>query len=113
MILCGIPGYDIPALTFLEWLRPDKVVHLVMFGVLSFLLLRGFNRQERFPFLNKNASVLAVVISATYGGITEILQEYVFIHRTGDIRDEMANTVGALMGLWVYRRTLLKKSFEH
>lgn len=108
LLLCGFPGDKIPELTFLEWLNPDKIVHLILFGVQCFLLLKGFTRQNLFRFLNNYAGLLALLISISYGGIVEILQEYVFIHRSGDIRDAAANAIGALLGLWIYKRYFAK-----
>ena len=35
MIICAIPGDKIPKLSFLEWLKPDKIVHILVFSVLS------------------------------------------------------------------------------
>ena len=104
MVLCGVPGDKIPEMTFLEWLRPDKIVHLLLFGVLSFLLLKGFSKQNQFSFLFKHAGKIALIISIAYGGMVEILQDSVFVHRSGDIRDAAANAVGALLGLWIYNR---------
>ena len=104
LLLCGLPGDKIPEITFLEWLRPDKIVHLILFGVLSFLFLKGFTKQNQYPFINKNAGKIALIICISYGGIIEILQNLVFIHRIGDIRDAAANAVGAVFGLWIYNR---------
>ena len=104
LLLCGMPGDRIPAMTFLEWLKPDKIVHLVLFGVQCFLLLRGFNMQSNFSFLNKRSVLLAILISITYGALVEILQTYVFIHRSGDVRDAGANALGALIGYWIYKK---------
>lgn len=104
LVLCGVPGDKIPEMTFLEWLRPDKIVHLILFGVLSFLLLKGFSKQNQFPFIFKHAGKIALILSISYGGIVEILQDTVFIHRSGDIRDAAANAVGAIVGLWIYNR---------
>ena len=106
LVLCGVPGDKIPEMSFLEWLRPDKIAHLILFGVLSFLLLKGFSKLNKFPFLFKHAAKIALVISISYGGIVEILQDSVFIHRSGDIRDAIANAIGAIMGLWIYNRYL-------
>ena len=101
---CALPIYKIPEMTFLEWLRPDKIVHLILFGVLCFLFLKGFTKQNQYPFINKNAGKIALIICISYGGIIEILQNLVFIHRSGDIRDAAANAVGAVIGLWIYNR---------
>ena len=80
LLLCGIPGNKIPELTFLEWLNPDKFVHLILFGVLCILLLKGFVNQNHSHTLNKNAIYLTLTICILYGCMVEILQEYFFIH---------------------------------
>ncbi len=104
LLLCGFPGNKIPELTFLEWLHPDKIAHLLIFGVQCFLLLKGFEKQTQYGFLNRNYISLALTISVLYGCIVEVLQEYVFLHRSGDFRDTIANAIGAFLGLWIYRK---------
>ena len=104
LLLCGLPGDKIPELTFLEWLNPDKIAHVILFGVQCFLLLKAFEKQNFSRVFNINPATLALILSISYGCIVEILQEYVFIHRSGDIRDAAANAVGALLGLWIYKR---------
>ncbi len=104
LILCGIPGDKIPELTFLDWLKPDKIIHLILFGVLCFLFLKGFIRQNRFQYLNNHAGKIALLLSITYGCLVEILQQYVFIHRSGDIRDAIANSIGAVLGFLIYKK---------
>jgi len=108
MVLCGLPGEQIPELTFLEWLRPDKIVHLILFGVQSYLLCVGLKRQTSFPALAGNAILIALTISIVYGALIEVLQDTIFINRNGDIRDAIANAIGALLGVWLYRRRASK-----
>jgi VanZ family protein len=103
-----MPGDQIPELTFLQWLKPDKIVHLILFGVFSYLLIRGFNLQKSFSLLNKNAVALALIISIAYGGLVEILQSTIFIHRSGDMRDAIANALGAFIGYWLYKKYSFK-----
>ncbi|RLD45581.1 MAG: hypothetical protein DRI88_08585, partial [Bacteroidetes bacterium] len=88
LILTGIPGDQIPRIpTFLEWLSPDKIAHLIMFGVLSYLILYG-NRQQYIKSRNRSYYiVVAVLISAAYGTVTELLQYYVFIGRNANVFD--------------------------
>jgi VanZ family protein len=104
LILCGIPGDNFPKLSFLEWLRPDKIVHLILFGVQSYLLIYAFTRQTQYPSLITHAERYAVLISIGYGGLVEVLQSTIFIGRSGDIRDAIANAIGALLGLYIHRR---------
>ena len=99
LVLTGIPGDEIPKIPdFLEWLSPDKIVHLVMFGLLSYFILYG-NRQQYIESENRSYYVIsAVLIAAVYGIITELLQVYIFTGRNGNIFDSAANLLGAIVG---------------
>jgi len=114
LILTGIPGDQIPKIpTFLEWLSPDKAVHLIMFGVLSYLILFG-NRQQYVESRNRSYYiVIAVLISAVYGIITELLQHYVFIGRYASVFDGAANILGAAGGGLVYFLQFNKNKSEN
>ncbi|MBL0105053.1 MAG: VanZ family protein [Bacteroidetes bacterium] len=102
LILCGIPGTDLPKLSFLDWLRPDKIVHLILFGVQAYLFIFGFKKQETIAYFHENPRFMAVLISILYGGLVEVLQGTVFISRSADVRDALANALGAFIGLWIY-----------
>jgi glycopeptide antibiotics resistance protein len=104
LILCGLPGSNFPKLSFLDWLRPDKIVHLILFGIQSYLLIIGFIRQDRFPALKANAIRWGVLLSISYGALVEVLQATIFIGRSGDIRDVLANSIGAIIGLYFFRK---------
>ncbi len=106
MIVCAIPGERIPKLTFLEWLKPDKIVHFLVFGILTILILRSFLDAGTLQWNEKNIFFFAVIISSMYGALVEILQYSVFINRSGDIKDALANTIGAVLGWWMYKRFL-------
>jgi VanZ family protein len=109
LIICGIPGNRLPRVDFLMWMKPDKMVHLFIFGLLSYLLIRGFIRQEAVGFLKANPKQWAFLLSILYGALIEILQEYVFINRSGDVRDAMADAVGALIGIWCFNYVSKKR----
>lgn len=109
LIICGIPGDKIPEMTFWQWLKPDKIVHLLIFGLLSFLMIRSFLALNTGSFFYKNAKMLSLLLTIFYGVLVEILQATVFIHRSGDIRDAIANSIGAFVGLWIFGK-MAKKS---
>ena len=89
MILCGIPGNDIPDLSFIDWMQPDKFVHLFMFGILNFLLIIAFARQfkssepatGRPETINPSSAtprvtrlkLYATILTILYGILTEVL----------------------------------------
>ncbi|MBP6335403.1 MAG: VanZ family protein [Bacteroidia bacterium] len=104
LIICAIPGDRIPKLSFLEWLKPDKIVHLLVFAVLCILVLRSFLNSNLTGIKKKNVVLIAVLLSVFYGALIEYLQYTVFINRSGDVRDAIANTLGVLLGWWIYNR---------
>lgn len=104
LVLCGIPGNKIPELTFWQWLKPDKIVHVLIFGVQSYLLIKAFQSDTVTPQLRNHAVLLSLLITISYGAVTELLQTYVFINRYGDVRDAFANALGAVAGWYFYRK---------
>ncbi len=114
LLLTGLPGNVFPEIkSFWDWLGPDKIVHLFIFGIQSFLILWGYRTDY---FANKNRKILAVtaiVLTAFYGLLTEVLQRYVFIGRSGNVYDFLADTVGALLGWSLFLIFFRKKIKAH
>jgi len=116
LLLTGLPGSYFPVeKTFWDWIEPDKLVHLSIFGVLVFLILFGFREQyfrskKRYQF-----GIVSVIITSLYGMLTEILQLYVFIGRDGSRFDFYADTIGALLGWLIFFVVYQKKirQFPH
>jgi VanZ family protein len=104
LILCGIPGRDIPHISFLELLSFDKFVHAGIFFVLMLLTIRGFMLQTYFPLLQHFPQLIAFIFCIIYGGVLEIMQESLFVERTADIYDFIANSFGSAIGLILYNR---------
>lgn len=84
----------------------DKIYH---FGAYALFVLVWF------LFFDKTSLKLKIILSAiiafTYGIIVEVLQGALTTHRTEDIADVFANSLGvvfATMLLFVYRRIKLK-----
>ena len=67
----------------------DKVVHVVIFAVLSFLYKATFSRQ---------AFGRCFLILILYGIATELAQEYMHLGRSGDPLDLLADTIGIVLG---------------
>lgn len=102
MLLCGIPGRDIPHISFLEILSFDKWVHAGVFAVLVIFAIRGFRLQNKFSEIKKQAVFCAVGFSIAYGGILEILQGTLFQDRAADFYDFLANTFGCFVATLIY-----------
>ena len=74
----------------------DKVVHGVMYLMLSVALMVPVSRQwasRVIPY------VCVCVGSVAYGGLIEVLQQFCTRSRSGEITDLLADAAGALIGV--------------
>ncbi len=103
LYLCAIPGSDLPQDSWYEFPGFDKCVHLSLYLIFEWLILWGFSKKNNTLLLEKNAIIFSLLISISYGGIIELLQGSVFVERSSDIFDFIANTCGALLGLFLFK----------
>ena len=89
----------------------DKVVHILMYAAFAFLCIWGYrdHYRSRDKAYRKKAILLTALISIAYGGITELIQEYITFQRTGDWFDFLADAIGAILGLAVFGLFFKKK----
>ncbi len=99
LILLGLPDNNLPDISFLNIPYFDKIVHIFLFLVFLFLLAYWFAKQNRFNILHQKFLLLSLLTGVIYGGLTEILQEVVFIERTSNFFDFIADVAGCLIGL--------------
>lgn len=98
------PGDAVPRwsdeLWFGRWLDPlaDKVVHFVLFAVLTLLAVRSFRALDPrgpAPLLASRPILAAVLVSIAYGGLAELAQLR-FTARSAELADFAADAAGAL-----------------
>ena len=116
LVLCGLPGSYFPKVkTFWEWLGPDKIVHTLMFAVFAFSIVFGYRKEycERDKAYRLRLLLITLLISITYGALTEILQTHLFRGRHGNIYDFFADVIGCLLGIFIFtiifRKKMIKK----
>ncbi|MCA6361817.1 MAG: VanZ family protein [Bacteroidetes bacterium] len=107
LVLCAIPGRDLPHSDWLEALSFDKWVHAGIFFVLELLSIRGIAFSDSQP-LRKLAVLITGAGAVAYGGALEIMQGALFSERTADLYDFIANSVGVLAGAALYARLSTK-----
>ena len=102
LVLTGLPGSCFPRVKPIVGL--DKVVHLCMYAGFAFLCLWGYRKQfvSNGVEYQKKAVHLALIISIAYGGLTELMQEYLVPSRTGDWIDFLADGIGTLLGVTLF-----------
>jgi VanZ family protein len=110
LILCAIPGRDLPKVSVLELLNFDKFVHASLFFVLLLLTVRGFSLQTAITALHKSPKIMAFALCVIYGGTIELMQGAFFLERTADLNDFIANSFGCFIGIIIYDK-IEKKVF--
>ncbi|MCB0402962.1 MAG: VanZ family protein [Flavobacteriales bacterium] len=98
-ILSGFPGSKVPEIPIWQF---DKLVHSLMYAVLSGSLIMAYYQQYRRPEKRSLLYVSLFLFGVFYGGIMEILQYYIFINRSGSWYDFFANAFGALLGIILF-----------
>ncbi|GAB3198593.1 hypothetical protein GCM10027293_15760 [Pontibacter aydingkolensis] len=95
-----------PSLSIWELFSFDSFAHAFLFGVLTFLMIVGLTKQFSYLKLRHYAIRASLAISFLFGIAVELMQHFFIYGRQGDIMDVIANTVGCLMGIvlfkWVY-----------
>ncbi len=104
LFLTLLPGDSFPdPPKFMDLLQPDKIVHIIMFAPLMLFFALSFRNQNIFVFISKNYLYFALIISVALGGITEKLQGMMHNGRKESIYDFIANTIGCLVGIFIFR----------
>ena len=109
MLLCGLPGSDLPDIDFWDIDIEDKIAHAGVFGVLGFLMVLGSIRRKAKPIFSRKHTLTLIVIASAYGAMTEIFQGLFFPSRFADISDFVADTLGAVLGILIAKKLLIKK----
>jgi VanZ family protein len=77
----------------------DKFVHFTMYFTLSYILLATRLMKD------KNYNTYAISFSIFYAIFTELMQNYVFTYRSGDIFDLLFNFIGITSGFLLFLKT--------
>lgn len=101
MVLCTLPNKDIPSNSFFEEIHFDKFVHFGLFGGIVLFLSLGIYWQKK--YISPLTLSILVIVSASYGLAIEFIQKYWCIGRSFDIYDVVADTLGAIAGVWVFK----------
>ncbi|GAB5538106.1 MAG: hypothetical protein Salg2KO_02090 [Salibacteraceae bacterium] len=94
-ILSALPGSQFENQTYPS---VDKVIHIILYGVLFLLLTTGFIKQRLYPWLREHTKLKVFIGVMLYGILLEILQGLFFDGRNIEIVDMLANAFGAATG---------------
>lgn len=99
----SIPNSELPDFSLWRIFSGDKLIHVFLYGVLSFLLTGSSVKQYIYRRIRYNAMLFAFTTSVCFGVLLEVYQELVLTDRYGDWADAVANGVGAFLGILLFR----------
>jgi VanZ family protein len=79
----------------------DKMLHFVAYALLGTLFLRAF-KTSRIKNNVKFMLILSVLLSSLYG-ISDEIHQYLIPYRDADLMDVLADTLGGIMGVYIYQ----------
>lgn len=97
-LLMLLPSDSFPDSKVLSY---DKLGHLGVFLIFTFLLTWSFDKQQHSDKLKIKKIQRALTISIVYGSVLEFSQQFV-PGRMTDLYDFAANTIGAVVGTIVF-----------
>ncbi|MEI6899597.1 MAG: VanZ family protein, partial [Bacteroidota bacterium] len=105
LVLVCLPGDKIPKVPkLIDLFEPDKLVHLVMFALLTWWMIVGLRKQFGL-MISQTDLVFYILLAVTlYGGGTELIQYYWIPGRICSLPDFIANEIGCFAGFFVHHR---------
>lgn len=75
--------------------QEDKIGHLAVYGLLTYLLIWGFRKGS--PNFSTKHILIAGIIASLFGVAMEFAQAYLSVGRKFDYYDMLANSIGAIL----------------
>jgi VanZ family protein len=89
-------GKEFPEVTLVSF---DKLIHVFLFTVQSYLLMRAFIRQSAVMLLRYSPVIFSIGIALFISFSTEFMQSFLLSDRQGELYDFIANGIGSCLGV--------------
>ncbi len=102
MLILGVstmPGSSLPDFEWGDLLQPDKLGHLVVYGIFTGTLLWGNAKWFHPEKMPRYTIIIVLLVAVLYGILMEWLQWQFFPGRNFDVLDIIANIIGCFIGL--------------
>jgi glycopeptide antibiotics resistance protein len=81
----------------------DLLGHAFIFSILVFFIMQGLIKYWRFSFFLRKIQLYGLLFGFLYGVLIEFIQYYFTVNRTADYADVIANSIGCLVGLVLFK----------
>ena len=109
LYLLTLPGSDLPKIGWMDYIYGDKLIHMGLFFMLTFLFFWGIVSTKPGLFSKKTIFIIAL-FGLAYGIAMEFVQKYWIPNRSFDVWDILADGVGSFLPLLFIGR--MKKLFR-
>jgi VanZ family protein len=113
-VLLSLPGNSFH--TSSNWfgiLPIDKIVHVGLFGSLSFSIFYHFEKSKQQKYKSVRAKAYVLIFCMLYGIAMEYYQKYYVPSRGFEVADMLADTLGAIIALpiftWLLNKSIIKR----
>jgi len=103
-LLLAMPGNALPKTNLVNIPNFDKLVHVGLFAVLTFLVVNAFTKPTYYKI---TVVALAAIL---YGTIMEYVQLHLVAYRSFEGIDIIADAIGAIAGILVFSLMVKKSS---
>ena len=109
LLVCLMPGDNLPSSSFLSFKGADKVIHSTFYLVLIILVGSGLVNYFHSSYSRNRIFVIAFLYCLFLGVGIEFIQSVFVAGRVGDIFDVLANGIGASVGAIILITQLNKR----
>jgi VanZ family protein len=104
LFLVSIPSDKLPHYPrLMDFLELDKLVHLILFMVFTWLMILELKKQNGEAIAEKELIFFCILAGTIYGGGTELFQHFFIPGRIASWPDFVANEAGCFAGWGVFR----------
>jgi len=98
LLVCLIPGDNLPNSSFLSFKGADKLIHFTLYLVLLIVVGKGLVNYFNPSYSSNRIIVIAFLYCLFLGIGIEFIQSVFVADRLGDVFDVLANATGASIG---------------
>lgn len=110
-ILVFMPGDDVPDVGF-NFMQIDKLVHICMFGGLTYLFSIPYLKSGISLRKKKKSFLIISILFIAWGLGVEFIQKYFAYHRSFDLLDWAADTIGVTIAFVLLQKLAKKRSLS-
>ena len=112
ILLSFLPGKTFEKITLFDFSYQDLIVHFIMYGVFTLLLIKDLASKKSAHPLKKTVWIIPLTACAFLGVVTEIVQYLWIPGRSGSLSDFILNMCGSGAAVLICRIPRFRKGLK-